>query len=116
MDLPKLTQVFRSLLENAIQHSPRGGTVRLEGHIVPIYGRTWAECRVLDQGSGFAREVLHRLFQPFLGRREGRSGLGLALSRRIVEEHCGQIAAGNNPEGGAWVRVRLPLLEADHGR
>jgi len=115
MDSRLITQAFRYLLENAIEHSPQFGTVRIEGDTVSIHGHEWAECRILDEGPGFRPQDLTRLFQPFSSRREGRSGMGLALSHRIVEEHRGQITAGNH-DGGAWVRVCLPLLEESDGR
>lgn len=115
MDSRLITQVFHHLLDNAIEHSPQGGTVRIEGDTVSIHGREWAECRILDEGTGFREQEIAKLFQPFSSRREGRCGLGLALCRRIVQEHGGQITAGNNPDCGAWVSVRLPLLEGNNG-
>ncbi len=116
MDSRLITQAFRHLIENAIEHSPQFGTVRIEGDAVTIHGREWAECRIVDEGPGFREQDMARLFQPFASRREGRPGLGLALCRRIVEEHGGQVTAGNNPDGGAWVNVCLPLLEGSDGR
>jgi signal transduction histidine kinase len=116
MDERLLAEAFRHLIENAIEHSPQGGTIRIEGETATLKGREWAECRILDKGPGFRPPDLARLFQPFSSRREGHSGLGLAISRRIVEGHGGQVTAGNSPDGGAWVRVCLPLLEGNDGR
>jgi PAS domain S-box-containing protein len=105
MDGARLVQVFENLLLNAIQHSPRGArvtvTARREAGEV--------EYEVRDRGAGFDPADGARVFQPFFTRREGGTGLGLAIVQRIVEEHGGSIDASNHPEGGAVVRMRLPL-------
>ncbi len=64
---------------------------------------------VTDTGAGLAPEVAGRLFTPFTSTKPTGSGLGLSISRRIVEEHGGEIAADNGPAGGACFTVTLPL-------
>jgi signal transduction histidine kinase len=64
---------------------------------------------VRDRGPGFAEADLPRVFHPFFTRRPGGTGLGLPIVQRIVDEHGGTISAGNHPEGGALIRVDLPL-------
>jgi signal transduction histidine kinase len=66
-----------------------------------------------DTGSGFAPEVLDQAFTRFLTTREGGAGLGLVISRRIVEEHGGVIEASNLPHRGARVSLRLPVIAED---
>jgi signal transduction histidine kinase len=107
MDYSRLYQAFRNLLENAVQHASQGGRVSLrlwrdEG---------WVECEVRDDGPGFAPADLPHVFEPFFSRRRGGTGLGLAIARRVVEEHGGTLEAANHPEGGAVLRVRLPVAD-----
>jgi PAS domain S-box-containing protein len=108
MDPPRLREVFENLIQNAIQHSPRGAVVLVEADQVRADDRTWVHSAVKDSGSGFRTEDLPRIFEPFFTRRPGGTGLGLSIAQRIVEEHGGTIAAHNDAAGGARVEVRLP--------
>jgi len=65
---------------------------------------------VRDAGQGIPAEVLPRLFQSFVTTRRDGLGLGLSLSRSIVESHGGRITAGNNPNRGATFRCILPAM------
>ena len=105
----RLVRAFQNLLQNAIQFSPRGSAVTLTAACCEPGG---VSCVVRDRGPGLAAEDLPRLFEPFYTRRRGGTGLGLAIVQRIVEEHRGTVAAGNHPEGGAEITVRLPVVEA----
>jgi len=102
-----LNLVFMNLLQNAAQAIPGEGTIRVatrrDGAAVVI--------EVADTGVGFDEETGSRLFELGFTTRRGRggSGLGLALSRRIVEDHGGTIRATGEPGAGATFRVRLPL-------
>ena len=108
MDPGRLVQVFQNLLANALQHAPRGSTVRLTARRLVDEGTTRVECMVLDQGPGFVPGDLPRVFEPFYSQRPGGVGLGLPIVQRIVQEHHGSVSVGNRPEGGAEVRVCLP--------
>lgn len=105
MDPNRLVQVFRNLIENAVQHSPKQSTVRIQGRRFREDNCEWLECSFQDQGRGFRKEDLNRVFEPFFTRREGGTGLGLAISQRIVEAHAGKLSVSNAPNGGAVVRV-----------
>ncbi|MDP9198389.1 MAG: ATP-binding protein, partial [Pseudomonadota bacterium] len=112
MDQGRLMQVFRNLIDNAIQHAPPGSTVRVEGKYIESAGRRWFACTVTDEGAGFRPEDLPRIFEPFFTRRRGGTGLGLALVQRFVHEHGGEIEARNLAVSGAAVTVRLPVVDA----
>ena len=77
----------------------------------PLDGQDWIAYRIKDAGPGFRPEDLPRVFDPFFTRRRGGTGLGMSIAQRIVEEHGGNITAGNCPEGGAVIVVRFPLIQ-----
>jgi signal transduction histidine kinase len=97
------------LIENAIQHSPKGGTVKVEAKIVDDGNRVWVECAIKDRGTGISAEDLPRIFEPFFSKRRGGTGLGLAIAGRIMQEHGGKLIATNNPDGGACMIASFPL-------
>jgi len=108
VDEKRLFRVFCNLVENAVQHSPAGGTVRVTAGLAGGEGRSWVDCVVEDSGPGFPPEDLPHVFEPFFTRRKGGTGLGLSIVERIVTDHGGTLAAQNRGEGGARLHVRLP--------
>ena len=112
-DGQRLTQVLTNLLENALKYTPRGGEVTVTAE------RAGAEAvvSVRDQGIGIPPGERHQLFQPFsrasnaqAGSAEGL-GLGLYISRGIVEGHGGRLWVEDAPGGGSIFRFALPLDE-----
>ncbi len=108
MDRPRLRQVFQNLVQNAVEHTPKGGRVRLEVQRDVQQGRAGALCRVRDSGPGFDAADLPHVFEPFFTRRRGGTGLGLSIVQRIVDLHAGRAWAANHPQGGGVVTVWLP--------
>jgi PAS domain S-box-containing protein len=109
IDRRRLSKVFVNLIENAIQHSPSGCCVTVEGIETFEAGRHWVDCIIRDMGSGILSDDLPRIFEPFFSKRRGGTGLGLAIAHRIMEEHGGKLIAGNNPDRGACMTARFPI-------
>ena len=111
-DPVRLGQVLNNLMSNAIKYSPGGGGVEVR---VGREGRE-ALLSVSDEGLGIPPEEQERIFEPF--RRSARrgveeipgAGLGLSVSRRIVEAHGGRISVQSTPGVGSTFSVRLPLI------
>jgi signal transduction histidine kinase len=103
----QLEQVFLNLVLNAIDAMPRGGELQVRT------ARTWQPdgiaVRVADTGIGIAPDVLPQLFEPFHSTRIEGLGLGLYVSRNIVEGHGGHIDVVSEPGRGATFTVWLPL-------
>lgn len=70
---------------------------------------SWCVVSVLDTGQGISKDMLERIFEPFVTTKETGNGLGLPTCRRIVQAHGGTIFAINRPDGGAAFTFRLPL-------
>jgi signal transduction histidine kinase len=109
---------FENVLRNAIRHSPRQSAVWVDVGTDPT-PRGLASVAVTDEGPGVSADDLPRLFDPFFRTAETRAthpsgaGLGLAMTRRIVERHQGTITADNRRDRhGLVVRMLLPLLVA----
>jgi signal transduction histidine kinase len=110
-DADRLRQLVTILADNAIRHSPSGGTVVVQ---VARTGKREV-LAVEDEGPGIREEDLPHLFERFWrapGAPEGGSGLGLAIASWIVTAHDGHISAANRPSGGARFEVDLPAIES----
>jgi signal transduction histidine kinase len=111
-DADRLAQVFANLLDNAVSHTAAGGRVAVTPRRVPE--KHQAEVVVTDTGEGIPREALPRIFERFYqtdrSRRRSRgAGLGLAITREIVEAHGGTVDADSVVGLGSQFTVRLPL-------
>jgi len=104
IDAPRLIQVVQNVVQNAIDHSPEGGSVRVSAR--ELDGAV--EVRVEDEGPGFG-DNLDKVFDPFFTRRRTGTGLGLSIVKRIVHEHGGEVAASDRAGGrGGAMTIRLP--------
>lgn len=112
-DAARMVQLLQNLIENAVQHSPANGTVKVSCGALHVDGWHGVELLVDDEGPGFKTEDLPRIFEPFFTRRQGGTGLGLAIVQRIVLAHGGHIEAVNRKQGGASIRTRFPVLPRD---
>ena len=106
-DHARLRQLTMILVDNAVRHTPRGGSVRVRIRS----DRREATLEVDDDGPGIQPEDMPHVFERFWrapGAAAGGTGLGLAIAKTIVDLHDGRITVTNRPEGGARFIVRLP--------
>ena len=104
-DLDWTMEAVMNLMKNCMEHS-LGGTVYCSYAQNPLY----TEIRIWDEGEGFAKEDIPHLFERFYrgkNEREGGIGIGLSLSKEIIERQNGTIRAENRPEGGALFEIRI---------
>lgn len=112
-DAVRMVQVLGNLLDNALRHTPTGGSVTLSARTI---SNQWVEFVVHDTGAGIEAEHLPNVFDRFFradaarNRQQGGSGIGLAIAKALVEAHGGGISAtSSGPDKGATFTVRLPV-------
>jgi two-component system, OmpR family, lantibiotic biosynthesis sensor histidine kinase NisK/SpaK len=104
-------QAFDNVITNCIRYTPRGG--KITWNITT--GNETVLFEVKDSGPGFAQNHNKKLFEKFYredqsrGSTEGNAGLGLYIAHSIVQNHGGEIEAYNQKEGGAYIKIELPL-------
>lgn len=123
-NMGQLVQVFSNLIDNAMQ-----ALDGVDGAVIRIsitkrqgprgLGQSWVEVAVADNGPGIPKAILGQIFDPFItskdtGARDERMGmgLGLAISKRIIENHNGAISVINHARGGAKFTVSLKCIES----
>lgn len=106
-----LQQLLVNLLVNAIEAMVENASTRLLTLALTVEGRN-AVIAVSDTGCGIAKQAAPHLFDAFYTTKEGGTGMGLAICRRIVTDHAGSLEAISLPGGGARFVVRLPRLGA----
>lgn len=107
----RIVQLLLNLMKNAIQAMPDGGLLaiglQLKGGYVNI--------SVRDNGAGIPQEHLHRIFEPFWTSKAQGTGLGLALCRKVAEEHGGSITVESTAGTGTEFVVSLPVKSGSQG-
>jgi len=115
-DRIRLAQVFLNLLTNA-RHAMEGEVVRrlTIRSSAPDAGDSGIDIEVRDTGKGFSEEEARKLFAPFYTTKKSGHGLGLSISRAIVQEHSGTLEASGSVGSGAVFTIRLPALQREGG-
>lgn len=106
-DSDKMRQVFLNILLNAVESIDGAGEVRVRART----DEQWVRIDVEDTGCGMTDEQLSRIFSPFYTTKEKGTGLGLAVSFKIVEGHGGTLEAAGCPGNGSTITVTLPRAE-----
>jgi two-component system sensor histidine kinase HydH len=105
LDAPRVKQVILNLITNAVQASPTGEHVLVRSRME----NPWVIMEVVDCGCGITKENHESIFHPFFSTKDGGTGLGLGIVKKIVENHGGDISFHPNPEKGVTFTVRLPF-------
>lgn len=125
VDVGQMEQVLLNLYTNALQAMPDGGILTVACQLAPETGDVqipgengeqtggFIEIIVNDTGSGIAPDHLGRIFQPFFTTKAHGSGLGLPITRRLVEDHGGQLHVESHLGYGSTFTVHLPLVNTD---
>jgi signal transduction histidine kinase len=112
IDADLLKQAALNVIQNGAQAMPEGGTLR----VVIEEQRKYAVLRIADQGPGIPDDIREKIFDLYFTTKTGGSGIGLAMTYRIVQLHYGSIEVQSNPGRGTEFLLRIPLAAADCGR
>jgi two-component system sensor histidine kinase PilS (NtrC family) len=103
-DRDQIRQIVYNVAKNAVRAMPQGGTLTVEGR----EEGAWYSIKFRDTGRGMSEEEIARVFTPFSTSFDGGTGLGMAIVRRIVEDHGGAIDVESRPGEGTTVTILLP--------
>jgi len=113
IDSQRISQVLGNLLDNALAHTPEGGTIS----VTAKEKGKWLQITVSDTGEGIPPKDLGNIFERFYrvdksrARATGGSGLGLTITKRLVESHGGTIKVESEPGKGSCFTIMLPIAE-----
>lgn len=109
-----LKQVLFNLAKNAVEAMPAGGHLKFSTRLAEVDGQRRVEIEVVDTGPGLPPDVASHLFEPVVTCKGGdHAGLGLAISRGLVERMNGQLLCRSTPEGTRFL-IHLPTLQNGH--
>jgi PAS domain S-box-containing protein len=117
----QLRQVFANIIENALDAMPSGGRLRISTSLLSqheftrvkeAYAADAVEIHIQDTGCGIHKEDIEKIFQPFFTKKTKGTGLGLALVRKVIDMHRGEVEAVSSGTEGAEIIVRLPREQA----
>lgn len=106
-DVDRLQQVLMNVLLNAMQAMAGGGSLLVT--LANSADQQWVEVRINDTGEGIAPELLSQIFYPYFTTKPGGTGIGLAISQKIVADHGGSIEVESEPGKGTIVILHLPV-------
>ena len=113
-DEGRIRQILHNLLRNALEalEQTPGAQIDVHASAAEFGGIEFAQIKVEDNGPGFDAGNIGQIFDPYVTTKPKGTGLGLAVVKKLVEEHAGTILAENRKEGGAVISIRLPINEA----
>ncbi len=112
-DIGRIRQILHNLIRNSIEalENSDHGRIDVKATTAEYQDIDMVEIVVEDNGPGFQTGSVSQVFDPYVTTKPKGTGLGLAIVKKLVEEHAGTIDAENRAEGGALIRIRLPISE-----
>ncbi len=108
VDASRLEQVFRNIFENSLAACSDPVRIDVEWQPQTLNGRPGWQLRIADNGPGLSAEQRQRIFEPFFTTKPTGTGLGMAISKRIIDEHNGTIAVSKSRQEGTEIVITLP--------
>jgi signal transduction histidine kinase len=121
IDADLIKQAVLNVLKNGAQAMPEGGTLRVtledrKDENRREDGRKFAVIRISDEGPGIPEDIREKIFDLYFTTKSGGSGIGLAMTYRILQLHHGSVEVQSNREGGTEFVLEIPLSTTDWGR
>ena len=116
VDADLLKQAVLNVIQNGAQAMPNGGSLQVVLEEDPAPGANIAVLRIADQGPGIPEEIRGKIFDLYFTTKSGGSGIGLAMTYRILQFHNGSIEVQSEPGRGTEFQLRIPLAAAEWGR
>jgi len=113
-DIGRIRQILHNLIRNATEalENTTDGCIEVSISATEVHDVNVVEIIVADNGPGFKTGSVSQVFDPYVTTKPKGTGLGLAIVKKLVEEHAGTIHAENRKDGGAVIRIELPINEA----
>jgi signal transduction histidine kinase len=110
-DREQIEQVLLNLILNAAEAMPKGGTLRLSAGVEEFEGESWLVLSVRDNGEGMSSEQIENLFAPFLTYKDSGTGIGLAIVKKIMENHAGKVQVESKVGQGTRFKLLFPIVD-----
>jgi len=110
-DREQIEQVLLNLILNAAEAMPKGGMLRLGAAVEEFEGESWLVLSVRDNGEGMSQEQIANLFAPFLTYKESGTGIGLAIVKKIMENHAGKVQVESKVGQGTRFKLLFPIVD-----
>lgn len=105
VDTAQLKQVFLNIIKNAVESMNRGGKLTIE----TLKESDYVKINIMDTGEGMTAEILQNIFVPFFTTKVDGTGVGLAVSQKIIDDHGGHIEVKSELQSGTTFSIYLPL-------
>ncbi|MBI4547056.1 MAG: PAS domain-containing protein [Ignavibacteriae bacterium] len=115
LDVNLFTVAITNLLDNAVAAMKGKGTLKVSTYMAQNLKESWVCLAIADTGSGIVKEDIPKIFNPYFSKSDGGSGLGLVITKKIVEDHGGRISFTTREELGTEFVIQLPVPTTSRG-